>query len=141
MAALDNVHHAAISHVVEVVRIKAYRGSFSAGVDRHINHGLFFVRLQLLGRHEREAGLGFLAGKRKTTGIPPTSGDAIRHGLRGFGGEGRKPGRVITQVARRDFNRTASGRCQKCKDCRGEQGHVTHTPMLREHVGGHNPPG
>lgn len=139
MATLDDVDHAAIGHVIEMVRKEAHGRALTAGIDRDIHHRLLFVRIQLLGGQQCKSGFGLLTGEGKATRVRPATTDAIRHGFRGFRREGGEPGRVIAQMARGDFNRATSGDCQKRQSRGGEQGLVTHGLMLREHAGSHNP--
>ena len=108
MTALDNIDHAAVGHVIEMVRVEPNGGAFPAFIDGNVNHGLFFVGVEFLHGQERKPCFGLLTGQRKTTGAYPALIDAVRDRLCALGRESRITRCIVAEVAGGDINRTAA---------------------------------
>lgn len=111
MAALNLGDHTAVGHVVDMIAVKPYRRALAAAVDRHVNHGHLFVRVQLLVCAQGEPGLGLLLREGRPATVGPALVDTAGHGFRTFGREGRKARHVVAQMTGGHLN-TAAGRQQ-----------------------------
>ena len=121
MAALNDIDHAAVGHIVDMVRVEAHRRTFAAGVDRDVNHGLLLVGVQLLHCEQGEARFGLLTRQCEPAGISPALGDTVGHRLWADGRKGRIPWRIVAQVTRSHIDGTAADNRSKAEQYQSQK--------------------